>query len=56
MPPVPVQYRIAESTVAMELEHLGRMFGLQEMPPGDRRAEIALLALRSGLVSPGDAA
>jgi len=47
---------IAESTVAMELEHLGRMFGLQEMPPGDRRAEIALLALRSGLVSPGDAA
>jgi hypothetical protein len=36
--------------VTTELDHLGRSFGLQDMPPADRRAEIALLALRSGLV------
>jgi hypothetical protein len=47
---------IAEATVRGELEHLGRAFGLQDLRPGDRRAEIALLALRSGLVSPGDPA
>lgn len=41
---------IPESVVTTELDHLGRSFGLQDMPPGDRRAEIALLALRSGLV------
>jgi len=41
---------IPEEIVATELEHLGRSFGLQDMPPVDRRAEIALLALRSGLV------
>jgi pSer/pThr/pTyr-binding forkhead associated (FHA) protein len=41
---------IPEETVTTELDHLGRSFGLQEMPPADRRAEIALLALRSGLV------
>jgi pSer/pThr/pTyr-binding forkhead associated (FHA) protein len=41
---------IPEATVTTELDHLGRSFGLQEMPPADRRAEIALLALRSGLV------
>jgi hypothetical protein len=41
---------ISEETVTTELDHLGRSFGLQEMPPADRRAEIALLALRSGLV------
>jgi hypothetical protein len=46
---------IPEPTVATELEHLGRMFGLQQMPAADRRAEVALLALRTGLVSPGDA-
>jgi hypothetical protein len=45
---------IPETTVVAELDHLGRSFGLQDMPPIDRRAEIALLALRSGLVSPGD--
>jgi hypothetical protein len=45
---------IAEETVTIELEHLGRSFGLQDLQPADRRAEIALLALRSGLVSPGD--
>jgi pSer/pThr/pTyr-binding forkhead associated (FHA) protein len=41
---------IAEEVVTTELDHLGRAFGLQDMPAGDRRAEIALLALRSGLV------
>jgi FHA domain len=41
---------IPEAIVATELDHLGRAFGLQDMPPADRRAEIALLALRSGLV------
>ena len=41
---------IPEQVVTTELDHLGRSFGLQDMPPGDRRAEIALLALRSGLV------
>jgi pSer/pThr/pTyr-binding forkhead associated (FHA) protein len=42
---------IPEQIVTTELDHLGRAFGLQDMPPGDRRAEIALLALRSGLVN-----
>ena len=41
---------IPEEIVTTELEHLGRSFGLQDMPAADRRAEIALLALRSGLV------
>jgi pSer/pThr/pTyr-binding forkhead associated (FHA) protein len=41
---------IAEEIVTTELDHLGRSFGLQDMPPADRRAEVALLALRSGLV------
>jgi hypothetical protein len=42
--------RIPEEVVTTELDHLGRSFGLSDMPPADRRAEIALLALRSGLV------
>src|SRR3954453_7002071 len=37
--------------VATELGHLGRALGLDDMPREDRRAEIALLAMRSGLVS-----
>jgi hypothetical protein len=41
---------IPEEVVTTELDHLGRAFGLQDMPTPDRRAEIALLALRSGLV------
>jgi pSer/pThr/pTyr-binding forkhead associated (FHA) protein len=41
---------VPEDVVTTELDHLGRSFGLQDMPPADRRAEIALLALRSGLV------
>ncbi len=47
---------IPEGVVTTELDHLGRSFGLQDMPAADRRAEIALLALRSGLVGPGDPA
>ncbi len=41
---------IGAEIVTTELDHLGRSFGLQDMPPADQRAEIALLALRSGLV------
>jgi pSer/pThr/pTyr-binding forkhead associated (FHA) protein len=41
---------IPEEVVTTELDHLGRSFGLADMPANDRRAEIALLALRSGLV------
>jgi predicted component of type VI protein secretion system len=39
-----------QKTVTTELEHLARSFGLSEMPFFERRAEIAILALRSGLV------
>jgi hypothetical protein len=48
---------IAEATgipleaVTLELDHLGRAFGLADMPHRDQRAEVALLAVRSGLVS-----
>ena len=45
---------ISETMVTTELDHLGRAFGLQDMPAADRRAEIALLALRSGLVEADD--
>jgi hypothetical protein len=44
---------IPHDQVQIEIEHLGRMFGLEDMLPEDRRAEIALLAMRSGLISPG---
>jgi hypothetical protein len=37
----------------VELDHLGRALGLERMPHDARRAEIALLAMRSGLVSGG---
>jgi FHA domain len=40
-----------QKTVTTELEHLARSFGLSEMPFFERRAEIAILALRSGLVT-----
>ena len=39
-----------QKTVTTELEHLARQFDLSEMPFFERRAEIAMLALRSGLV------
>lgn len=37
--------------VETELEHLAQMFGFENLPLNVRRAEVALLALRSGLVS-----
>ena len=51
---------VAEATgipleaVAGELDHFGRALGLEAMPAADQRAEIALLAMRSGLVSADD--
>jgi hypothetical protein len=42
---------IALEAVVSELDHLARALGLDDMPPPDQRAEIALLAMRSGLVS-----
>ena len=42
---------ISLEAVQAELDHLGRALGLDEMPVADQRAEIALLAMRSGLVS-----
>jgi hypothetical protein len=44
---------IPQAQVEAEIEHLGRAFGLEDMPREDRRAEIALLAMRSGLVGGG---
>ena len=41
---------IPETVVTTELDHLGRALGLDEIPEPDRRAEVALLAMRSGLV------
>ena len=51
---------VAEATgipleaVVSELDHLGRALGLEEMPRRDQRAEVALLAVRSGLVGADD--
>jgi hypothetical protein len=45
---------IPVDAVAVELDHLARALGLDEMPHADQRAEIALLAMRSGLVSADD--
>ena len=42
---------IPQEAVVSELDHLGRAMGLEGMPHADQRAEIALLAMRSGLVS-----
>ena len=48
---------VAETTgipleaVVSELDHFGRAMGLDGMPHADQRAEVALLAMRSGLVS-----
>jgi hypothetical protein len=42
---------ISLDAVRGELDHLARALGLEEMPVADQRAEIALLAVRSGLVS-----
>jgi hypothetical protein len=42
---------IPTRTVTTELDHLTRALGLDEGPPDVRRRELALLALRSGLVA-----
>ena len=42
---------IPVSTVSTELDHLTRALALDEGPPDVRRRELALLALRSGLVA-----
>jgi hypothetical protein len=42
---------IPVSTVTTELDHLTRALALDEGPPDVRRRELALLALRSGLVA-----
>jgi len=44
---------IEVETVTTELDHLTRAFGLDDMPVTEARAEVALLALRSGLVENG---
>jgi pSer/pThr/pTyr-binding forkhead associated (FHA) protein len=44
---------IGVETVTTELDHLTRAFGLEDMPLREARAEVALLALRSGLVENG---
>jgi hypothetical protein len=44
---------IGVETVTTELDHLTRAFGLDDMPVTEARAEVALLALRSGLVENG---
>ena len=41
-------------TVTIELDHLTRSLGLQDMPHAAGRAEVALLAVRSGLVEADD--
>ena len=38
------------AVVTQELDLLARLFGLEDMPRPERRAEVALLAVRSGLV------
>jgi len=48
---VAAETEIPLDAVMSELDHLGRALGLEEMPVPDQRAEIALLAMRSGLVT-----
>ena len=45
---------IATETVTIELDHLTRALGLQDVPARVRRAELALLAMRAGLVEADD--
>jgi hypothetical protein len=45
---------IAVDVVIQELDLLGRLFGLDDMPRSEQRAEVALLAVRSGLVGADD--
>jgi predicted component of type VI protein secretion system len=50
---IAAQTGIPLGQVVTELEHLARALGLDDMPHDARRGEIALLAMRSGLVSGG---
>ena len=45
---------IPVESVTIELDHLTRALGLEDMPHAEGRAEVALLALRSGLVEADD--
>jgi pSer/pThr/pTyr-binding forkhead associated (FHA) protein len=45
---------IPVEVVTQELDLLARLFGLEDMPRLERRAEVALLAVRSGLVGADD--
>ena len=45
---------IAAGDVTIELDHLTRALGLEDVPATVRRAELALLALRAGLVVEAD--
>jgi hypothetical protein len=49
---IAARLRIPASVVATELDHLARAFGLEDQSQDERRVEVALLALRSGLVRP----
>jgi hypothetical protein len=46
--------RIDVAVVIQELDLLARLFGLEDMPRAEQRAEVALLAVRSGLVGADD--
>ena len=50
---IAVETGIAPATVTIELDHLTRSLGLDDMPFSEGRAELALLAMRSGLVENG---
>jgi len=41
---------ISTEFIRIELDHLGRALGLEDIPEPERRVEVALLAMRSGLV------
>jgi pSer/pThr/pTyr-binding forkhead associated (FHA) protein len=45
---------IPGQTVTTELDHLIRSLGLQDLPPREGRVELALLAVRAGLVEADD--
>jgi hypothetical protein len=45
---------IPPEIVTNELDHLIRALGLEDLPPGEGRSELGLLAMRSGLVGADD--
>ena len=47
---------IAVEAVTIELDHLTRALGLHDMPASQQRGEVALLALRSGLIEADEGA